>query len=182
MAFLSLAILIAAAQVSGPLSTAQSDDEVAAVEYGVKAAYLYQFGHFVQWPATEESTFSICVVKPDPFGEVLDRAVAGKAIGSRQVRVRRLAAGDDARLCSILFVPQAAVARTGEIVSQLRHAPVLTVGDSGEFVERGGAIGFLVQEGRVRFTANAGAAEASGLKMSAKLLNLARPSGRREAH
>ena len=151
-------------------------------EYEVKAAFLYHFAHLVDWPAPPAAgePFVIAVVGDDPFGEILDDALAAKSVRGHPVRVLRFAGPsqlDGARV-HILFIGRADDEQMRRALPVLAGQPVLTVGESPRFAERGGIIGFRVTgDGRVSFDINLQRAEQSGLRMSAQLLKLARIVG-----
>jgi len=145
-------------------------------ELQVKAAYLYNFGKFVRWPADRDpspKSREICVLGKDPFGAVLDATVAGESMDGRPITVRRLANLPDAPSCSILFVSTSEENRLYTILSAARGLGVLTVSDIPHFAERGGTIGFVVQQGRIRFEVNRDAAEQSHIGLSSELLKVA---------
>ena len=127
-------------------------------EYQVKAAYLYGFGRFVEWPASAaaagDGAFVLCVLGEDPFGRLLDRAVEGGLLKNQPVSVRRIDRAEDSASCDTLFVSASEEPRLPRILSVLARRPVLTVGDSPDFAQRGGMIGFSVEGSRVRFTVN----------------------------
>lgn len=147
-----------------------------ALEYAVKATYLYKFAPFVEWPsrafAGPATPFSICVVGQDPFGAALDHAVAGQAVGGRRVVVRRLQAVSGDPGCHVLYVGRSRAEPVVEVLRAVRGLPVLTVTDDGQGTD-GGIVQFELREGRVRFSLDAAAAEASGLALSSKLQSLA---------
>ena len=147
-------------------------------EYEVKAAFLYNFTKFVEWPpdAFENpgSPMAICVFGEDPFGDSLDAVVRGETLNGRRLVVRRTRSLQELRDCQTLFVPGAERERFAEVFSALRDASVLTVGEVDGFLPQGGVIRFVVDQGRVRFEVNLDAAEHSRLKLSSKLLRLAR--------
>ena len=151
-------------------------------EYEVKAAFLYHFAHLVDWPAPSApgEPFVIAVVGYDPFGGTLDEMLAGKFVRGQPVRVQRFAGAaqlDGARM-HILFVGRGDHEHLRRVLSALAGQPVLTVGESQRFAQRGGMIGFRVTaEGRVAFDINLRRAEQSGLRMSSQLLKLARIVG-----
>jgi hypothetical protein len=146
-------------------------------EYQVKAAYLYGFGRFVAWPANEapagDGTFVLCVLGEDPFGMLLDDAAAGGAVRDQPVAVRRIGRPEDGGTCDTLFVSASEQVRLPRILAVLDRRPVLTVGDSPEFAQRGGMIGFSVDGGRVRFTVNLRATQDAGLMPQSELLRVA---------
>ncbi len=144
-------------------------------QYDVEAVYLYQFGKFVQWPATSSPTepFYICVMGRDPFAQTLDNTIAGETIGKAPLKADRIDTIDDAKHCRILFISASEDARIEEILNRLRKTPVLTVSDAPGFVALGGMIQFVVQDDRVRFEINVSTAKQVGLTMSSQLLKVA---------
>lgn len=151
-------------------------------EYEVKAAFLYHFAHLVDWPepSAPGEPFVIAVVGHDPFGATLDEWVAGKWVRGQPVRVQRFAGAAqlDGAHIHMLFVGRGNGKHVRRALSALAGQPVLTVGESQRFAERGGMIGFRVTaEGRVAFDINRRRAEQSGLRMSSQLLKLARIVG-----
>jgi hypothetical protein len=145
-------------------------------EYEVKAAYLYNFGKFVDWPAnvtTARDSFTICVLGDDPFGATFDTTIAGESINGKKVVVNRIARPKDAVSCRILFVSSSEGSRLPEILATLEKTSVLTVSDMPQFTRRGGMIQFLVEANRVRFEVNLTAAEHAGLTLSSQLLKVA---------
>lgn len=143
-------------------------------EYEVKAAYLYNFATLVDWPAPANGPIVIAIFGQDPFGNVLDREVQGKAIDGRPVVVRRLSDFRRLKDCQILFVSAAEKRRLEEILSAVRGEAVLTVGEFEGFLGAGGNVNFTIEQRRVRFDVNLRAARQAGLRISARVLNLAR--------
>ena len=143
-------------------------------EYEVKAAYLYRFARFVGWPAAASgSPFVLCVVGDDPFGPLLDEVAAKAVMKDKPVRIRRISQLDEIGSCHTLFVSSSEDVRLAGILETLNRRPVLTVGDTPQFAQRGGMIGFSVQSNRVRFTVNLGAAQDAGLTLNSELLRVA---------
>jgi hypothetical protein len=157
----------------------------ASPEYAVKSAFLYNFATFVEWPAGAPSAsapqLTICVLGADPFGESLDQVVAGKTIGARPLAIKRVSRVSEAADCAVVFVGAGEGLRLPSLFADLRGLPVLTVGDADGFAEAGGIIGMFVENNRVRFEINLGAAEKARLKISSKLLSLARIVGTRRS-
>ena len=168
---LVLLVLLAAAQEP---SQAQSQID----EYRVKAAFLYHFVKLVDWPAGSlgdaSQPMSLCTFGDDPFQGELDRSVDGKSVGSRVIRVRHLRDPKTLRDCQILFLGKSEDKRTPVILADLAGIPLLTVGESDSFAQQGGMIGFALDENKIRFNINLDPAERSGLKISSKLLLLAK--------
>ncbi len=145
-------------------------------EYQVKAAYLYNFGRFVEWPAKTASAgdlFSICVLGDDPFGVTLDKTIAGENINGKKAVVKRIARPQDAVHCHILFISSTEESRLKETLAALDGTSVLTVSDIPQFTRRGGMIQFVMEANRVRFEVNLTPAERDGLTLSSQLLKVA---------
>jgi hypothetical protein len=170
-------LCFAIAGALGVCPTAVSQSKTAG-EYEVKAAFLYNFAKFVEWPersfASAQSDFTICVLGNDPFGRTLDEALEAKTIGNRRVKLERVKDAAQARQCQMVFVSPSDSQRLPEIIDQLRGASVLVVGETDGFARAGGTVQFTLEEDRVRFTINPDAAERAGLRLSSKLLALAK--------
>jgi hypothetical protein len=148
-------------------------------EYELKAAFLFNFAKFIDWPsssfASSKSPFTICVLGEDPFGRALDDNLRGKMIGDQSVAILRSKDKAEARRCQVVFVSSSETGHLAEVLESLRGANLLVVGDTTGFASAGGTIEFtLDQENHVRFTINTDAADRAGLKFSAKLLALAK--------
>lgn len=147
----------------------------AANKYQVKAAFLYNFGRFVDWPANSSTDpFVIGILGDDPFHGALEATVKDKTIDGRQVLVNRVVSIDAARNCQVLFISPSESQKLPSILNSLKGSPVLTVGETTGFARLGGVINFRIEDYRVRFEINVDAAERAGLKISSKLLSLAR--------
>jgi hypothetical protein len=146
-------------------------------EYQVKAAYLYNFGRFVDWPpnvtANEVNTFPICVLGPDPFGPALDATLANQTMNGKGVVARRISKPQDALNCRIAFVSSLENHQLKGILATLGKAGVLTVSDAPQFLEQGGMIQFVLDGNRIRFAVNVANAQSAGLTLSSELLKLA---------
>jgi hypothetical protein len=150
-------------------ATAAVHAQQPSLEYRVKAAYLYNFVKFVEWPAAA-GPLTICVVGRNPFGSVLQETVRGESIGDRPLAVRSVAQPD--ANCQVAFIPEGTAAAPA--LRAARGIPVLTVGETPSFLSQGGIINFVVEEGKVRFDINQEAAMRADLKISSRLLRLAR--------
>lgn len=154
-----------------------------APEYDLKAAFLFNFAKFVEWPpgafASERSPLTICVYGKDPFGATLDSVVQGERVGERSLLVQRPDSLDDLGECHVLFVCRSAKDRLGEVMAQVSGKPVLTVADTDGFLRAGGVINFILEGTKVRFLIDQEAAERSGLQISSKLMRLALNTGAR---
>jgi hypothetical protein len=156
-----------------------------ASEYEVKAAYLFNFGRFIEWsdkaaPA-KEGAFEICVLGQDPFGSTLDATLNGTSLKGKSVAAKRISKAQDINSCRILFISSSEDGRLKEILETLEKSNVLTVSDIPGFSQRGGMIQFVVQGSKVRFEINLGSAEEAGLSVSSELLKVA-TNVRRNSH
>lgn len=141
-------------------------------EYRLKAAFLYNFALFTEWPAEVGGTLNLCIHGPDPFGKEID-ALQGKVVGGRSIVVQRKAAGEPLNGCQIVFVAPAAIGTLPRVLEAVRGRPVLTVADSAGAVRQGAALNLAVDQNKVSFEANLLAARGAGLNLSSKLLRLA---------
>jgi hypothetical protein len=171
--FLTLTLL--AAHIAAPATRAGERRD--SLEYPVKASLLLNFAKFTQWPEgspqAAAASVAICVLGPDPFGGVLDATVEGRTVGGRPIEVKRYRQVDGIETCHVLFVASPDERRMAEVFARVGDAPVLTVGEAGNFAEQGGVIRLSVEENRARFSVNLAPTEASRLKLSSKLLNVA---------
>ncbi len=147
------------------------------LENDVKAAYLYNFTRFVDWPVARggaRDAFRICAVAEPAFIQVLDRTLENESVqGVRLVRVEPQTV-EQARSCQILYVGRGAADRGLRLVAGVRQAPVLTVSDAPRFLDQGGMIAFVLDGTHLRFDVSNRAATEAGLTISSKLLRLAR--------
>ena len=146
-------------------------------EYDVKAALLFNFAKFVEWPvasfATTDDPFVIGVVGNDPFGQSLERTLAGQTIGGRRIQIRRWKKAREIGPCQILFIAASEQSDLRGLLDQVRDRPVLSVGDMNNFASDGGIVGLVMDNHRVRFEINQNRADRAGLKLSSRLLSLA---------
>jgi hypothetical protein len=147
-------------------------------EYQVKAAFLYNFAKFVEWPPSSFSNASaplqICIFGRDPFGDGLRALTADKTVNGRRFEIDTVVDLQHARTCHILFIASSVPIPVKQIVEALGGANVLTVGDTKGFAEQGGMISFVLENDRVQFEVNRKTAEQAGLKISSKLLSVAK--------
>lgn len=147
--------------------------ENSSLEYAVKAAYLYKFGLYVDWPpsafSSPDSALNLCIVGEDPFGTTLDEAVRNQVINGRPITIRRMKAGAPVTGCHIMYVGTGAILPTGQDPRALRGKGLLTVSDMPGI----GIITFVIKDNRVRFDIDEDAAAQSGIGISSKLLDLA---------
>jgi YfiR/HmsC-like len=147
-------------------------------EYQVKAAFLFNFAKFVEWPPggfhDPTAPLQICILGRDPFGQGLRDIVSTKTVNGRRLEIDYMADIQLARACHILFIASSEKARVKQILETMRGTVALTVADTDGFAEQGGMISFLLDNDRVLFEVNRNAAERAGLKISSKLLSVAK--------
>jgi hypothetical protein len=143
-------------------------------EYDVKAACLYNFTRFVEWPAPSDSSpFCIGVAGGDPFHGALDRVVNGRSASGRGIAVRRFKSGDAPASCEMVFIAGSDLGKARTVLASIHGPAVLTVGEAAGFSKRGGVIEFSLEENKVKLTINLDAAQRAHLQVSSKLLSLA---------
>lgn len=166
-------LLLGAWLVGQPLTAAAPLNE-----YEVKAAFLFQFTRFVEWPPTmfpdAEAPLVVGVLGQDPFGDHLRSAFQGRTAQGRQIVVRHVRHGQQLQQCHLLFVSASEEARIPDLLRTVGTAGVLTVGDSPGFAEAGGAVNFVIEAARVKLEVNMRAAERARIRISSKMLTLAR--------
>jgi len=149
----------------------------AAAEQDVKAAFLFQFTRFVEWPAgafsSADAPLLICVLGRNPLSSALQRISQGEMAYSHALVVTTPDRVEDLDECHIVFVGGADDATVGKALSRLSGKRILTVSDTADFARRGGVIGFVLADGKLRLQINRGSAETAQLRISAKLLRLA---------
>ena len=145
-------------------------------EYHVKAAFLYNFSKFVEWPpsafASPREPIAICIAGQDPFGPILDDLVRGKKIGDRDLVVKRLPDARQASSCQILFIGAAERKRAHALLEGLPPY-ILTVGETPDFTAQGGIVAFALEGTHLRFQIALETAQRAKLHISSKLLSLA---------
>lgn len=170
-----LRLLLAVAACLYALAPWSAHAQSPAVEYAIKATFLYKFAPFVAWPAAAlaaSDPFVICVVGTDPVADVIDEAAKGQAVAGHPVRVLHLHASARDAHCHILYVALRGAAAAGAL-DDVRGKPVLTVTNAARDPRTTGIVNFLVLDNRVRFEIDQAAAAENGLVVSSKLLNLA---------
>jgi len=144
-------------------------------EYQVKAAFLYNFAKFIEWPSNAfhdpDSPIRICVLGKDPFGEALD-SIKNKNVGARKLVIERLRRSDSLDKCQLLFISDSEKNNLPEILKGVKKWPVLTVGDMQGFIQSGGIISFVSKGNQVSFEINLDAVERSKIKVSSQLLQV----------
>ena len=165
------ALLVAVLALGLPVGfVAQEQDE-----YEVKAAFLFNFSKFMEWPQSSASgNFEICILGDNPFETALDQLTKGKVVNGRPIQVRRIKDPTDARPCQIAFASSAERVKAAKLVDAVRGAAVLTVGETPEFLRAGGMIALSTDGNHVDIVINDNAIQGAGIKVSAKLMLLAK--------
>jgi len=160
--------------LAASISHAQSNS----AEYQLKAAFLFHFAQLVDWPADnlgpENRPLVLCSTGESSLSAILQATVQGKLIGSRPLEVRQLQEKERPAGCHLLFIAGRDKRRAAAILASLNSAAVLTVGETDDFIQQGGMIGFCLQENKIRFDINLKAAQHANLKISSRLLLLAK--------
>jgi hypothetical protein len=164
-----LTVLLAGISASGWAQTVAAP--------ALKAAFLYNFAKFTEWPADAlgpGSPLGMCTTDGAVFDELV-KITAGRSIGNHQVAVRHVAADDPSlRACHVLYAPDLDAKSTAQLLDALKSVPVLTVGDGDAFVTLGGVAGLFVENGQMRFAIGVDSARRARLELSSKLLSLAK--------
>jgi hypothetical protein len=160
------------------IASAASEDDPESLERQIKAAYLYKFAGFVDWPdgvfPSPDTPITIAVAGSERFAAELARAITGRTINNRQLAVRHIKAGEPlADAAQILFVERQEQQRLGQFVRTARPRSVLVVSESNDALAQGSVINFIISERRVRFEISLDAAEKSRLRLSSRLLAVA---------
>ncbi|WP_200171959.1 YfiR family protein [Ectothiorhodospira shaposhnikovii] len=141
-------------------------------EYRLKAAFLYNFALFTEWPEQVGNTLNLCIYGLDPFGEdliMLDH----RQVGHRWIITHRVSTLPELPDCQVVFISRSAISQLPHVLSAVQGSPVLTVADSPGAMRQGVALNMVRQHNRIAFEANLSAARAQGLSLSSRLLRLA---------
>ena len=148
------------------------------LEYQIKAAYLYNFARFVEWPDAAfegpDEPIIVGLLVKDPFGPRLEETIRGKTAHGRPLLVERGASFTKlSERCHVVFISSSFENRLSEVLQDLAGRSILTVSETKEFISRGGMINFVTEHQTVRFVINPTAAEREGLKISSQLMKVA---------
>lgn len=173
---IALALLAALLHVGGTRSV--SAQNPSPNEYAVKAAFLFHFAQFVDWPdgtfRETNSPLVYCTIGEDPFHGALEVSLVGKKMGAHSFQVRHARQTEDIQGCHVLFIGESEKAILPKLTATLKGNSILIVGESNRFVQDGGMIGFCFEENKIRFEINLESAEKAHLGISARLLALAK--------
>jgi hypothetical protein len=168
-------LLCAALQISGAVQPAAAQG--GAEEYQVKAAFIFHFAQLVEWPAgalnASDQSITLCIFNDEPQRRGLQNTIEGKSVGTRVLHVHMLDQDQNIQGCNILFLSRDQGRRQAGILRRVRDLPVLTVGETDDFIADGGMIHFHLDGDKIRFDINAIVADSSHLKISSRLLLLA---------
>jgi hypothetical protein len=149
-------------------------------EYQVKAAFICNFANFVEWPQaafkSPRDPFSVCVLGRNPFGRTLELLTKGRVVDGHDFLVRQVGDVSDACGCHILFISSSERLRFRSILQELKASSTLSVGDTNDFIAKGGVVDLKLEGGKVRVEINPQAANDKGLRISSHLLDLAKIS------
>lgn len=174
-----LILLLAAALLAIPAQLAWSASETSEAE--IKIAYLYNFARYVKWPesafASDDAPILICVLGDDSFASEAKGIIGSRRVGEHGVQVVTRPAVEQTSNCHILYIPASASAQHSEVISNLGSQSVFTVSESAGFARSGGVANFIREDRKIRFEINRKAASKAGLKVSARLLRVAKVVG-----
>ncbi|MFZ3209422.1 MAG: YfiR family protein [Geobacteraceae bacterium] len=171
-------MILTATLLAGSTTLCRADLAQHLSEYQVKAAYMYNFTKYVDWPShlfsSEKAPINVCIIGKNPFGQAIE-ALTGKVVRNRGIAVRHISRIDDVKEkhCHILFVSGSEKAQMKQILDATGTTGILTVSDIASFARNDGMIGLVIIEGKVRFEINLKSAQHSGLRISSNLLRLA---------
>ncbi|MEG3638452.1 YfiR family protein [Magnetococcus sp. PR-3] len=172
--FIPVLVLLVCAE--GSMARARPLSKAKQVEYKVKAAYIYNFLRFIDFPHAslkkDAEQIQICLIGTDPFGRMIDPIERHKAKG-KALKVVRAEDLQHLQRCSVVFVGRSGQWPLQQALTTLRHSGILTVSDQPRFAAQGGVIGFIIKRDKVRLQVNLDSARREGLKISAKLLEIA---------
>jgi len=173
--WLSVAIVALAATLFAASGIAANNATDAATDVTVKAAFLYNFAKFAEWPALPpESPIVACVVGGDDIAAALVETVRGQKILGHKLEVWRPQDSSTWQTCNLLFISDVETRRSGGGLVAIKKLPVLTVSDGKDFCQAAGIIELYVESGKMRFAINVDAVEQSGIHLSSRLLGLAK--------
>jgi hypothetical protein len=147
-------------------------------EYQVKAAFVFNFAKFVEWPPDAftdgGAPLVLGIIGDDPFGSAIEQTINGRTVNGRRLIIKRFRQSDNLRACHILLISSSERKQLTKIIDSINEASILTIGETPQFTQQGGVIKFVIQEDKLRFEINAAAAGRARLKISSKLLALSK--------
>ncbi len=172
-------ILIICVSVFGLASSVQTgySEESEYSEFDIKAAFLYNFARFVDWPEDvleESDSLEICILGPNPFSNSLEDIVEGKTAQGKPIAINYVSELGELLNCQILYITSDSKEQSEAALAMIADRSVLTVSDIPGFASHGGMVGFYLDDGSVRFEVNRKLSSQAGLTFSSRLLNIAR--------
>ena len=154
-------------------------------EYVLKAGFIYNFTKFIKWPeevakGIENDGLNLCVIGKDPFGKILDQLGQKVGSNSEKISIKRLQLSQNATSCHILFISGSEKSKLKQLLDKIEGLPILLIGDTPQYAQRGVGINFYIDDNKTRFEINRKAVEKRGINISSALLNLARIIDERE--
>jgi hypothetical protein len=169
--WLALVAVLFAGALKSPGQTAASK------EYQIKAAFLFNFAQFVDWPpdafTNASEPFCIGIVGDDPFGAVLDETIQGEKVNGHPLVIQRYRDGEEVKDCQILFISRSEHDHLDQILADLKGKSVLTVADQDGFLKKGGIIRFVTEQNKIHLRVCPDTAKTAGLTIRSKMLRLA---------
>jgi len=153
-------------------NTVHPQDAKTPTEFHVKAAYLYLFGKYITWPEESLPNFTIGVYGHDPFGPIMEEVLTGKHIRNKPVIIKRFRPDTKIESCQILYIGRD-VAIDQNLLEEMNHNGILTIGENPKFLAKGGAIRYHLSKNRVHFSINLAVINQLNLKPSSQLLKIA---------
>ena len=156
--------------------------QTAPKETQIKAVFLFNFSQFVEWPASSfadaQAPLIIGILGKDPFGNYLEQTVNNEKVNNRPIIIQHYNNAGEIKMCNILFISLSEKDQLAETYKALQGRPILTVGDTRNFIREGGMVRFVTENDKIKFQINVNAAKAAGLTISSKLLRLAEIVGK----
>jgi len=177
--WLVFGVLLALVRPATAQESPAAEEPVINREYPLKALFLYNFGSYAEWPpgafSNDQAPCVIGVLGSAPINDTLNEIAAAKTIGGRKIVIEQFNSVDDLKSCQILFIARGVAAPQQRVaIESLKTRPVLIVGESPDFAAAGGCVNFYVEANKIRFEVNTAAVRQRQLKLSSKLLAMAR--------
>jgi hypothetical protein len=170
----TIAMLGAGRTRAGPPTRLDAASKV----YEIKAAFIYNFAQFTQWPdsafASSDSPFVLAFIGDGSLGPALERVLDGKSIAGHPIVLKHLDMTSQISGCHLLFIPESEESHLDDIFNVIGNQPILTVGETTKFMQAGGIIRFFIADGRIRFEIDPDAADKAALRLSSRLMSLAK--------
>ena len=177
--WLVFGVLLALVRPATAQESPAAEEPVINREYPLKALFLYNFGSYAEWPpgafSNDQAPCVIGVLGSAPINDTLNQIAAAKTIGGRKIVIEQFASVDEFKPCEILFIARGVAGpERRAAIEAMKTRPVLTVGESPEFAGEGGCVDFYVEANKIRLEINTTAVRQRQLKLSSKLLAMAR--------